>query len=64
LIYSTKPREGHANLCPVRVFFTLCIGLTFLGDKYVINGFSHGISFVQKTVNEINQSHPGSAFRF
>jgi hypothetical protein len=34
----------HTNPGPVGVFLALRIGLTFLGDKYVVDGFSHELS--------------------
>ncbi|MBG0753215.1 hypothetical protein Q7O_002675 [Pectobacterium carotovorum subsp. carotovorum PCCS1] len=37
--------ERYADLCPVRVFLSVRIGLVFLRDKYVVGRFSHAISF-------------------
>ncbi|CTQ14563.1 hypothetical protein BN1007_70120 [Klebsiella variicola] len=48
--------ESDADFRPPGVFFTLWVGLTFLGDKYVINGFSHDASS-NKNNNELNECH-------
>lgn len=43
----------HANPGPVCAFFALHIGLTFLGDKYVVHGFSHDVLFNEMVKNNI-----------
>ncbi len=41
----TVVSKGDADFCPVRIFLTLHIGRAFLGDKYVVDGFSHDVPF-------------------
>lgn len=58
----TVMSERHANrLCDV--YFALCIRVDFLGDKYVINGFSHEASSTRNN-DELNSNRINSAFRF
>ncbi len=45
--------EGGADFCPVGAFFVLRIGLTFLGDKDVIKGFSHDFSALPEAVRSV-----------
>jgi hypothetical protein len=48
--------KSHADFRPPGIFFTLWVGLTFLGDKYVINGSSHEASS-NKNNDELNKCH-------
>ena len=48
--------KSHADFRPPGVFFTLWVGLTFMGDKYLINGLSH-VASSTKNKDELKKCH-------